>query len=314
MQVRRRPPNPPISVQQLSYRVSVPDGEPRHILEKIVWHKEREVDQWREQLSLLDLRRQVAASPPPRDFVAALRAAPQRPALITEVKKASPSQGVIRADFDPVVLAQQLALGGASCLSVLTDKAFFQGSFQYLEQIRAAVDRPLLCKDFLIYPYQIYLARRFGADAVLLIAAILSDQDLQYFLKIAQGLGMAALIEVHTAAELARVLTLEGVRLVGINNRNLQDFSVDLNTTGRLLTDYGAELQARQILCVSESGLYTPADLRQVLAAGAEAVLMGESLMRQPDPQQAVQTLIAALPAGSTSGASGSGVGDVQNN
>ncbi|WP_448571196.1 indole-3-glycerol phosphate synthase TrpC [Trichothermofontia sp.] len=311
MQVRRRPPNPPVTVQHLSYHVRVPDAEPQHILEKIVWHKEREVDQWREQLPLADLRRQVVTSPPPRDFVAALRAAPQRPAIISEVKKASPSQGIIRADFEPVTLAQQLAQGGASCLSVLTDTEFFQGSFQYLERIRAAVDLPLLCKDFLIYPYQIYLARRFGADAVLLIAAILSDQDLQYFLKIAQGLGMSALVEVHTEAELVRVLGLDGLALVGINNRNLQDFSVDINTTGHLLSHYGPELQARNILCVSESGLYTPADLAQMAAVGAGAVLIGESLMRQPDPSQALQALIAPLMAASPV-PSGSATGDLQ--
>ncbi len=306
MQVRRRPPNPPVTVQHLSYHVHVPDAEPQHILEKIVWHKEREIDQWREQLSLAELRRQVTTSPPPRDFVAALRAAPQTPAIIAEVKKASPSKGIIRADFEPIAIAQQLAQGGASCLSVLTDQEFFQGSFDYLAQIRATVDLPLLCKDFLIYPYQIYLARRYGADAVLLIAAILTDQDLQYFLKIAQGLGMAALIEVHTSTELERVLSLTGVTLVGINNRNLQDFSVDLQTTERLLNQYGPSLQAREILCVSESGLYTPTDLNYVAGVGAGAVLMGESLMRQPNLQEALQTLIAPLPCRTVSTASGS--------
>ncbi|WP_448560398.1 indole-3-glycerol phosphate synthase TrpC [Trichothermofontia sp.] len=306
MQVRRRPPNPPVTVQHLSYYVHVPDAEPQHILEKIVWHKEREVDQWREQLPLTELRRQVATSPPSRDFVAALRTAPQTPAIIAEVKKASPSKGIIRADFEPIAIAQQLVQGGATCLSVLTDQEFFQGSFDYLAQIRATVNVPLLCKDFFIYPYQIYLARRYGADAILLIAAILTDQDLQYFLKIAQGLGMAALIEVHTQAELERVLSLTGVTLVGINNRNLQDFSVDLQTTHHLLSTYGPSLRARDILCVSESGLYTPDDLNSVAGGGAGAVLIGESLMRQPDLQQSLQTLIAALPRSTVSTASGS--------
>jgi indole-3-glycerol phosphate synthase len=211
------------------------------------------------------------------------------------VKKAPPSKGVIREDFDPVAIAQSYAANGAACISVLTDRKFFQGSFDYLQQIRAAVDVPLLCKDFLIYPYQIYLARSHGADAVLLIAAILSDKDLQYFLKITHALGMAALIEVHTLAELDRVLALEGVTLVGINNRNLEDFSVDLETTCNLLSDRSQQLQEQGILVVSESGLHTPQDLQRVYQAGVQAVLIGESLVKQPDPGGAIATLFSPL-------------------
>ena len=207
---------------------------PNNILEEIVWHKEVEVDQMREKLPLLELQKQVLSAPPTRDFVAALRQGKTNPALIAEVKKASPSKGVFREDFDPVAIALSYQQGGASCLSVLTDVKFFQGSFDNLAKVRAAVDLPLLCKDFIIYPYQMYLARIQGADAVLLIAAILSDQDLQYFIKIANNLNMAALIEVHNLAELDRVLALDGVSLVGINNRNLEDFSVDLQTTCQL--------------------------------------------------------------------------------
>lgn len=291
MQIRRRSPHRAVNVSSLRYQVAIPGAEPQNILEEIVWYKEIEVNQWREKIPLADLQRQAKALPPTRDFVAALRYGKTTPALIAEVKKASPSKGILRADFDPVAIAQSYYQGGASCLSVLTDEKFFQGSFNNLSLIRAAVDLPLLCKDFIIYPYQMYLARLQGADALLLIAAILSDQDLQYFVKIATALKMAALIEVHTLEELNRVLTLEQVQLVGINNRNLGDFSVDLQTTCALLAARGKELRDRNILVVSESGLHTSADLDTVSAAGAKAVLIGESLVKQPDPQAAISSL-----------------------
>ena len=262
-----------------------------NILEEIVWHKQTEVAQLRENLPLAELQRQALVAQPPRDFVAALRQGKTQPALIAEVKKASPSQGVLREDFDPVEIAVSYQQGGASCLSVLTEPRFFQGSFDNLTQIRAAVDLPLLCKDFVLYPYQMYLARVRGADAVLLIAAILSDQDLQYFIKIAKALKIAALIEVHTLAELDRVLALDGVTLVGINNRNLEDFSVDLQTTCQLLGNRGDEMRSRGILVVSESGLHSPDSLAVVASAGAEAVLIGESLLKQKDPGAAIAGL-----------------------
>ena len=262
-----------------------------NILEEIVWHKQTEVAQLRENLPLAELQRQALVAQPPRDFVAALRQGKTQPALIAEVKKASPSQGVLREDFDPVAIALSYQQGGASCLSVLTDPRFFQGSFDNLTQIRAAVDLPLLCKDFVLYPYQMYLARVRGADAVLLIAAILSDQDLQYFIKIAKALKIAALIEVHTLAELDRVLALDGVTLVGINNRNLEDFSVDLQTTCQLLGNRGDEMRSRGILVVSESGLHSPDSLAVVASAGAAAVLIGESLLKQKDPGAAIAAL-----------------------
>jgi indole-3-glycerol phosphate synthase len=262
-----------------------------NILEEIVWHKETEVEQMREKTPLAELQKQALSAPPTRDFVAALQQGKTTPALIAEVKKASPSKGVLREDFDPVAIALSYQQGGASCISVLTDEKFFQGSFDNLEKIRTAVNLPLLCKDFVVYPYQMYLARVRGADAVLLIAAILSDQDLQYFVKIANALKLAALIEVHTLAELDRVLALDGVTLVGINNRNLEDFSLDLQTTCQLLAARGPQLQERGILVVSESGLHAPADLAKVASAGAKAVLIGESLVKQPDPEAAIATL-----------------------
>jgi len=294
MQIRRRPPNPAVAVENLRYQISAPDAEPQHILEEIVWHKETEVDQMRERLSLLDLQKKVKDLPPPKDFVGALRQGKTSPALIAEVKKASPSKGVIREDFDPVAIARAYEQAGAACISVLTDEKFFQGSFAYLQQVREAVEVPLLCKDFVIYPYQIYMARLHGADAVLLIAAILSDKDLQYFIKIVQALHMTALVEVHTLEELDRVLALSGVHLIGINNRNLQDFSVDLQTSCRLLADRHSQIQKQGILTVSESGLHTPSDLSQVKQAGIEAVLIGESLVKQPNPAAAIASLFAS--------------------
>ncbi|MDX2216487.1 MAG: indole-3-glycerol phosphate synthase TrpC [Oculatellaceae cyanobacterium bins.114] len=293
MQIRRRPPNPAVAVESLRYQVPVPDAAPQNILEEIVWHKEVEVEQMRERTPLQELQHVVKTMAPPRNFGAALEQAHLQPALIAEVKKASPSKGVIRADFDPVAIAQAYESAGAACISVLTDQKFFQGNFTYLRQIREIVDLPLLCKDFIIYPYQIYMARVNGADAVLLIAAILSDKDLQYFLKIATALGMTALIEVHTLEELDRVLTLENVTLVGINNRNLETFAVDLDTTSQLLAKRIDTLQERNIAIVSESGLHHFEDLQRVQQAGANAVLIGESLVKQPDPAAAIATLFA---------------------
>ena len=293
IKIRRINPSPAVNVEFLQYQVKTPDAEPRNILEKIVWAKEAEVDRMRESMSFLELRRQVSSAPEPKDFLGALRNPPApKPALIAEVKKASPSKGVIRADFDPVTIAQTYAANGAACLSVLTDVQFFQGSFEYLAAIRQAVDLPLLCKEFVLYPYQVFMARSRGADAVLLIAAILSDQDLQYCLKIVASLGMAALVEVHTLEELDRVLTLDGVQLVGINNRNLETFEVPLDTTRMLMEKRGEVLKSRNILVVSESGLFTRDNLDQVGSYGAGAVLVGEALMRQDDLASAVKTLV----------------------
>jgi indole-3-glycerol phosphate synthase len=291
MQIRRRRPNPAVAVEYLRYQTQVPDAEPRHILEEIVWQKEVEIERRREKTPLSDLQKQVRELESPLDFIGGLRQAQTRPALIAEVKQASPSKGVICQNFDPVRIAQSYAAGGAACLSVLTDEKFFQGSFDYLSQIRSAVSLPLLCKDFVIYPYQIYLARLHGADAVLLIAAILSDEDLRYFLKIASVIGMAALIEVHTLEELDRVLALPDAKLIGINNRNLETFEVDLATTEQLLTARADQIQGRDILIVSESGLNLASDLQRVEQAGASAVLIGESLVKQPDPAAAIAQL-----------------------
>lgn len=291
MQIRRIQPNPPIAVESLRYQVQLPNSEPKNILEKIVWYKEQEVEKMRNRQSLLDLRKLVQDLPSPRNFVEALQTNNRQPALIAEVKKASPSKGVIREDFDPVAIAKAYEKGGAACLSVLTDREFFQGSFENLSLVRQTVNLPLLCKEFIIYPYQIYLARAKGADAVLLIAAILTNQDLQYFVKIVNNLGMTALIEVHTLEELDLVLKLDGVTLIGINNRNLEDFTVDLQTTCAILKVRKNELTQKQITIVSESGLHTKEDLKVVKEAGANAVLIGESLVKQDQPDQAIAAL-----------------------
>ncbi|MBE9067740.1 indole-3-glycerol phosphate synthase TrpC [Leptolyngbya cf. ectocarpi LEGE 11479] len=293
MKIRRRSPNPAVAVDTLRYQVKVPDSEPHNILEKIVWQKETEVARLREKAPLAELQRQVLAAAPPLDFAAALRQGKTTPAVIAEVKKASPSKGVIREDFDPVAIATAYKHGGATCLSVLTDRKFFQGSFEYLAQVRQAVDLPLLCKEFIIYPYQIYQARIHGADAILLIAAILSDKDLGYFTRIAKALGMTALVEVHTAEELDRVLNIEHVKVIGVNNRNLENFLVSLDTTRDLLAQASSHPRSDEILFISESGIHQPSDVAQVTKAGAQAILVGESLMRQPDPGIAIGQLMA---------------------
>jgi len=293
MEIRRRPPNPKVKVAFLEYAIPHDEAEPRNILEKIVWEKDREVAAARDRVPLDQLKRQVAELPAPRDFVAALRAACRKPAVIAEVKKASPSKGVIREDFDPELIAKGYAAGGASCLSVLTDKPFFQGGFDVLVKVRQVVELPLLCKDFILSPYQLYQARAAGADAALLIAAILTDVDMAYLLKVARSLGLAVLVEVHDAAELERVLALDGVQLIGINNRNLATFDTDLATTEQLTAQYGDQIRAKGALLVSESGLFSREDLDRVQSAGADAVLVGESLMRQPDVTAALEALIA---------------------
>ncbi len=262
------------------------------ILAQIVQHKEQEIVQMRQQLPLGDLQRQLKTAPTVRDFLRALQNSPHYPSLIAEVKKASPSKGVIRQDFNPVEIATAYVRGGAACLSVLTDSKFFQGSFENLQNIRPTVEVPLLCKEFVIDPYQIYKARVVGADAVLLIAAILSDRKLQEFLYLIHSLGMNALVEVHTLAELDRVLTLNDLRLVGINNRNLETFDVDLATTSQLMAARSQHLTSLGIIVVSESGLYSPADLSVVASAGVRSVLVGESLVKQPNVEQAALSLL----------------------
>lgn len=234
-------------------------------------------------------------APPARDFIGALTAAYSRngvPALIAEVKKASPSRGVLRDNFHPVEIAQAYEQNGAACLSILTDEKHFQGSFENLETIRnSGVQCPLLCKEFVIDVWQIYYARSKGADAILLIAAVLPDLDMKYMLRVCRSLGMTALIEVHDERELDRVLKIDGVELIGINNRSLETFEVDTSNTRMLLEKRGNVMREKGILVVGESGLFTPDDVAYVQSAGVSAVLVGESLITEEDPGRAIAEL-----------------------
>ncbi|MDA8233525.1 MAG: indole-3-glycerol phosphate synthase TrpC [Clostridia bacterium] len=247
------------------------------ILQKIVQQKKQEVVSHKRQTSQEQLEEAIAQLPPTRSLYQVLNK-PGEVALIAEIKKASPSKGVIRADFDPVAIGQIYTKAGAAAISILTDEEFFQGHLDYLAQVRKVTHLPLLRKDFLIDPYQIYQARAVGADAVLLIAAILSDEELTEFHNIAGALGLDCLVEVHTQEELERVLTTPA-RIIGINNRNLNTFKTDLDTTFRLKE----LIQRREILVVSESGINTRADVEKLAAHGINAMLVGEALMRQDD-------------------------------
>ena len=234
------------------------------------------------------LMERALAMPATRGFRRAIEAAGPPCALIAEIKKASPSKGVIREDFDPVTIAKSYEEGGATCLSVLTDVSYFQGSHDYLQQVRDAVSLPLLRKDFTIDPVQVYEARVLGADAILLIvAAVRSAARLAELRTIAESLGMDALVEVHDAEELEIALA-SGATFIGVNNRNLHDFSVDLGTFGTLASQFGDGVTA-----VAESGILTNADVQTVVHAGAQAVLVGEALMRQDDITAATKQLMA---------------------
>jgi indole-3-glycerol phosphate synthase len=277
------------------YAIAPPNTKPDNILEKIVWHKEKEVAIAKQGFAPDAVMSYLKYAPTVRNFSQALRLSSHKPALapalIAEVKKASPSKGVIRSNFDPVAIAQAYQNGGANCLSVLTDREFFQGGFENLYLIRNSVNLPLLCKEFIIDPYQIYIARLHGADAILLITAILSDRDLQEFGAIARDLGMSVLIEVHTKSELDRVMQLPNLDLVGINNRNLETFTVDITNTKNLLDEIAPNLKS-EILWVSESGIYTNQDLKLVAGYGANAVLVGESLVKQENIEAATKLLL----------------------
>ncbi|XP_037440715.1 indole-3-glycerol phosphate synthase, chloroplastic-like [Triticum dicoccoides] len=268
---------------------------PRNILEQIVWDKEVEVSQRKAKKALKSVAESSEHAPPARDFIGALTAAHRRngvPALIAEVKKASPSRGVLRENFNPVEIAQAYEKNGAACLSILTDEKHFQGSFENLETVRnSGVQCPLLCKEFVIDIWQIYYARSKGADAILLIAAVLPDLDMKYMLRICKNLGMTALIEVHDEKELDRVLRIDGVELIGINNRSLETFVVDTSNTRMLMEKRGDIIKEKGILVVGESGLFTPDDVAYVHSAGVSAVLVGESLIKEEDPGRAIAGL-----------------------
>ena len=253
------------------------------VLDRILAHKQETLARARREQPMAQLREACAAQPAPRDFSAALRR--DTVALIAECKQASPSAGLLSEDYDPARLASIYAANGAAAISVLTDERFFRGSLQDLSAVRAAVAVPVLCKDFVLDAWQVLAARAAGADAVLLIAAALADEQLAELQGQIHALGMTVLVEVHNEAELMRALALEP-RLVGINNRNLKTFDVDLNTTERLARQVPAET-----LLVAESGIEDAADVRRMGRLGARAVLVGEALMRASDPAAGVRML-----------------------
>lgn len=250
------------------------------ILNKIIATKEVEVAAAKAQKPLAAVQAEAQLAAPTRDFVGSIRAkiANQQSAVIAEIKKASPSKGVIRADFNPAEIAKSYEQGGAACLSVLTDIEYFQGSPEYLKQARAACSLPVLRKDFMIDPYQVYEARAMGADCILLIAAAISLEKMRELEAIAHVLGMAVLVEVHNGEELELALQLE-TPLLGINNRNLRTFEVTLDTTLGLL----ARIPANKIV-VTESGIFTSDDVALMRKNNVHTFLVGEAFMRQPEP------------------------------
>ncbi len=260
------------------------------VLAKIVAHKRGEVDERQKLTSTMQMREHALSDMQNarRGFRRSLErtVAAQKPAVIAEVKKASPSKGIIREDFDPVWTAQRYTHNGAACLSVLTDEKFFQGNDSYLQVAREATTLPVLRKDFMIDEFQIYESRVLGADCVLLIAAILNDAEMMHFSDTAQQLGMDVLVEVHDAEEMQRALHLDNV-ILGVNNRNLRTFKTTLDTTLELL-----EMVPDGRMVVTESGIKDPADVHMMRSQGVDAFLIGESLMRAEDPGAALAKLI----------------------
>lgn len=255
------------------------------VLQKIIAHKQLEIAAAREARPIEAVQEAARTASPPRDFYKALTAA-YPTGLIAEVKKASPSAGLIREDFDPVAIGQAYERAGAACISVLTDEKFFQGHLDFLTAVRSAVRIPVLRKDFIIDPYQVWEARAAGADCILLIAECLDDQALQELHQLACDLGMPPLIEIYEPDNIDRVLSLSPP-MIGINNRNLRTFVTDLNHTASL-----RKRIPEDVLVIGESGIHTRADVEFLVAADVHGILVGESLMRKPDIEAAARALL----------------------
>ena len=259
------------------------------ILERILATKREEIAAGKAQVPLAEMERRARATGASRDYVGAMRAkiAAGKPAVIAEVKRASPSKGLLRADFDPAAIARSYEAGGAACLSVLTDEQYFQGSAAFLREARAACSLPVLRKDFIVDPYQVFEARAMGADCILLIVAALDTGTMVALEALALDLGMAVLVEVHDGAELDEALKLR-TPLLGINNRNLRTFETSLDTTVGLLPRIPGDR-----LLVTESGILAPADVARMRGEGVHAFLVGEAFMRAADPGTALKDMFA---------------------
>jgi indole-3-glycerol phosphate synthase len=259
------------------------------ILKKIIFRKLEEIQQGCEAIPLREMKQRAMLAPPARDFVAAMQAKLDagQSAVIAEIKKASPSKGVLREPFDPVEIAKSYAEHGAACLSVLTDVDFFQGSNAYLQQVRAAVNLPIIRKDFIVDDYQVYEARAIGADCILLIAAAIGDAQMYELTQVALQLGMDVLIEVHNEDELERALRLP-LPMIGINNRDLHNFEVSLDTTLRMLDKIPDDR-----IVITESGILTPADVQKMRAHHVNSFLVGETFMRAANPGEKLAELFS---------------------
>jgi len=292
MEIRRKPPNPKIRVENLEYAIPHRDSKARNILEEIIWHKDIEISNFKKLVPLENLIKKIEVLPQTKNFIDEIIHSNNQPAIIAEIKKASPSKGVIREDFNPSQIASIYERCGASCISVLTDKKFFKGGFEILSTVRETTRLPLLCKDFIISAYQIYKARCSGADAVLLIAAILTNADLIYLKKIADKLNLDVLVEVHDKSELQRVIKLNCFNLIGINNRDLKTFSTDLEVTTNLMDNLSNDVIKKNTVFISESGINNNKDLKMLRNRGIQGVLIGERFMKEKDIENSFNTLL----------------------